>query len=307
MVLKGVHPIVDDVIEDWDALEKIIYHIFYTNMCVDPLNHPIILVEPPLSSRTQREKICEILFETFGTPALLLVDAAVADLCCNGEMTGLDIRLDTSAYIVPVLDSIPVSHAIKKLPLGGVVKYLMELLRAAGHSFTTSAEIEIVRDIKEKLCYVSLEPEKETYEEKTYTLPDGETLALGKELFMTPELYFKPELIGSESKPLDVEAYDTLMKLDEDIRELIAGKIILSGSEIFPGMKDRLKRKIEKLASFPVEIRQQESQFSSWVGASVIGVLKHVKYPSKYWITKKEYYENPAIIHAKVGISLTPI
>lgn len=307
MVLKSFYPIVDDVIEDWDALEKIINHIFYTNMRVDPLNHPIILVEPPLSTRMQREKICELLFETFGFPALLLVNAAVADLICNGEMTGLDIRLDTSAYIIPVLDSMPISHAIKKLPLGDVTEYLLRLLRAAGHSFTTSAEREIVRDIKEKLCHVVLEPEKETYEEKTYTLPDGETLILGKELFMAPELYFKPELIGSESKPLDVETYDTLMKLDEDIKEPIAGKIILSGSEIFPGMKDRLKREIEKLATFPVEIKQQESQYSSWVGASVIGVLKHVKYPSKYWITKKEYYENPTIVHHKAEIPLTPV
>jgi actin-related protein len=116
---------------------------------------------------------------------------------------------------------------------------------------------------------------------------------------MAPEIYFKPEFMGVESKPLDVEIYDTIMKLDESIRELIAGKIILSGSEILPGMKDRLKREIEKLATFSVKIRQQESPYSAWIGASTIGVLKHVQYPSKYWITRKEYYENPAIVHAK--------
>ncbi len=306
MVLKGVRPIVDDEVEDWNALEKIIHYIFYTSIRVDPTDHPLVIVEPPLATHPQREKLCEILFETFNIPALLIVNAAVADLISSGERSGLDIRLDTSAYIVPVLDTVPITHALKKLPLGNVTHHLIRLLRAAGHSFTTSADTEIARDIKEKLCYVALDPEKDTYEEKTYRLPDGETLTLGKELFMAPEIYFKPELIGLECKSLDVELYDTLMKLDEDIRTLMAGKIILSGPEIFPGMKDRLKREIEKLATFPVEIKQQESPYSSWIGASLIGVLKHGKYPSKYWITKKEYCENPAIVHFKAGLSLTP-
>ena len=73
--------------------------------------------------------------------------------------------------------------------------YMMKMLTERGYSFTTSAEREIARDIKEKLTYVAEDYETELAEaetssdvEKNYQLPDGQWITVGAERFRCPEV-----------------------------------------------------------------------------------------------------------------------
>ncbi|MHA1457602.1 MAG: actin, cytoplasmic 2 [Promethearchaeota archaeon] len=308
-VLKLMFPVEHGIIEDWTAMEKIWHYTFYTDLRIDPSEHPVLLTEAPLNPRPNREKMAEIMFETFNVPALYVAMQAVLSLYASGRTTGCVIDIgDGVSHVVPIFEGFALSHAIQRIDLAGrdITTYLQRLLRQKGYSFTTSAEKEIVRDIKEKLCYCAIDPEKEMMlskkvagMEKSYMLPDGETINVGVERFLAPECFFNPSVIGKELEPLDDVIVGAITECDVDLRRDLYSNIVLSGgSTMFPGIKERLTKEIKEQIPESVDVKiiaPPERMYSVWIGGSILSSLKTFH---RMWVTRREYKEmGPQVIH----------
>ncbi|KAN0042697.1 hypothetical protein ACTA71_012620 [Dictyostelium dimigraforme] len=304
---------------NWDDIEMILHHTLYNELRVDPTSsQDVLLSEIPLNAKENRERITQIMFETFNIDNFYLANQSVLSLYSKGRLNG--IVLDSGnqiTYTVPIYQGHSIPNSINQLNIAGnsITQYLMKSLlnennketinnnfKTTTTTTTTGEKEEIIKDIKERFGYISLNYNNDLYStsiineiQKSYQLPDGKIISIGKERFTCCEILFEPSLLNMESNGIHQLLYNSITNCDIEIRRELYNNIVLSGgTTMLPNLNDRIQKELINLSPSSMKINvikdnnNENNSHLTWIGGSIFSTLSTFKQQS---INKQEYNE----------------
>ena len=297
-ILKLNFPIDNGNIKDWESMKQIWAHIFANEVRLDPKECSVLLTDPDRDPKINKEKMAQVLFEEFKVPSLYITNPGILSLYSSGVVTGVAVDCgDCLTLCVPGDQGMADPKAMSKKYFGGriLTHYLVQLLNEKENLFQTTGEEYTVKLIKEKACFVALDPADVSKEslEYQYLLPDGTQLTLTNERYNATEAFFKPELaVGKIDEGLHTFVVNSIKKSDEALQPSLFANIVLAGgSTLFEGLKERLEKELNALApeGMPVTVTAPPNRmYSAWIGGSVMSSLSTF---NCMWLTQAEYNE----------------
>ena len=190
------------------------------NVKGDLKDRKILLTEAPSNPNDNKKKMGEIVFEKLGLGAFNIEPQAKLTLYCEGLESGIILDSgDGVTHCIPIASGYILHHQIKRLDIAGrhITDYLIKLLQIKGYAFNSTADFEVVREMKEKYCFVSCDIESDrkldketTYYNSIHKLPDGRKIRISNEKFEAPEILFNPYLIQNEMPGIHEMVYNAI-------------------------------------------------------------------------------------------------
>ncbi|KIK04611.1 hypothetical protein K443DRAFT_92943 [Laccaria amethystina LaAM-08-1] len=324
--LQVTQPMEHGIVKNWEDMKHLWDYTFDEKLRVDTRGRKILLTEPPMNPKVNRQRMCQVMFEEYGFQGVYVAIQAVLTLYAQGLTTGVVVDSgDGVTHIVPVYDGYAMPHLTRRLDIAGrdVTRYLIKLLLMRGYAFNRTADFETVREIKEKLCYVSYDLELDTRlsEETTvlvesYTLPDGRTIKVGSERFEAPECMFQPHLVDIEQPGVAgtfLPVY-SIQTAPVDVRTELYKHVVLSGgSSMYPGLPSRLEKEMKqlyltrvlggdptRLNKFKIKIEDPpRRKHMVFLGGAVLADI--MKGREDFWISREEWLEKGVAALDKLG------
>lgn len=304
------YPLENGIIENFEHMELLWEYTFFERLKVNPSKHGVLLTEPPYNPKPNRERMVEIMFEAFGVPSLNISIQGVLALLGQGRTTGLVLDSGEGVtHMIPIFDGFGLPHCINRLDLAGreLNTLLAKLLAQGGSCFTTTVQQHHVRLMKEKHCYVALDPSSEFAEPAVYTMPDGTRISLADERWRCPEALFNPAMVGLESMGVAGLAWESISRCAIDVRKTLLSNVVLSGgSTMFPGFLERLSKDLRGYAPTASQanirvVQSKEQNYAVWNGAQVFASLRSMQ--EEQWMTIEDYDEyGCSFIHDKIAV-----
>jgi len=313
-MLQISYPLDNGIVRNWEDMGHLWDYTFQQRLGIDPAQCKILLTEAPMNPKQNREKMVEVIFETYKFKAVYVAIQAVLTLYAQGLLTGVVVDSgDGVTHIVPVYEGYALPHLTKRIDIAGrdITRYLIKLMLLRGYAFNRTADFETVRQIKEKLCYVGYDTVQErklaletTVLVEPYTLPDGRVIKVGSERFEAPEALFQPHLIDLDCPGMAEDLFNSINTADVDTRPEFYKHIVLSGgTSMYPGLPSRLEKDLkdiycakvlkgdkERLKKFKCRIEDPpRRKHMVFLGGAVLAEI--MKDKEQFWITKREYEE----------------
>ena len=307
-LLDVKRPIVNRRIEDFDAMEKIWHHILLKSLKIDTSQNSVLLTQSCEYTDEDRRKIAEIFFEFFNTPSIYMGNQGMLGLFATGSTKG--VALDSGeggTHVVPVYEGYVSPYSINSIDVSGhnITEHLHNLLTQKGLTFSKHYDFDIVKNIKENKCFVSMDYERELKEfienantkDAIYELPDSEKININKEQIEAPEIMFQPQMIGRPEFGVGELIYKSYFSIDTEIRNSLFENIVLvGGNTLFNNFPERLCNNIKSFGGNSVDFKVHapaERKYTPWIGGSILSCLTPFE---GMWVTKKEYEEHGADI-----------
>jgi len=296
-------PVRRSVITNFDAMEQMLRYIFLCEYRLDPELSPVLLTEPAINPKPNRQKTAEMMFETLHVPYLLLSPQPVLALYASGRTSGVSVESgEGSTYVVPIVNGCAIPGAVQRCDVAGsdITDYLMQMLIKEGKPFSRDSYSDraAVQKLKEKLAYTALDFDaemKKTDEElkMDYTLEDGSVISIGKERFQCSEIMLHPEILGYASGGIPQLVCNSIQKCPIDLRKDLFGDIFLAGGNtLLPGLADRVQKEVVALANPGIKtkvVSEEERENYVWLGGSIQASLSGFLEEA---VSKEEYDES---------------
>ena len=310
--LRLTSPVERGIVTNPDDMAKIWHKVFYNEMRVDPSECAVILSEVTGNTKGNRERMAQIMFETFNVPTLCIGNQSYFSLCSSGRTTGINVELGEGiTAAVPFSNGQKVEQSINKINICGheLYDYFNRLLTEIGFYSNTSMDKLAARDMMEKHCYVAFDFDKEVQKAKNtsdcyiyYDTYDNRSILLNDARFRCPELLFNPSLNGFRYDGIHELVVKSIESCPANMKKDLYDSIILSGGPaMFEGFPERLEKEIILSSPSKYDVKvvaPPERMYSTWIGQSIWGSL--TTYPSSV-VSHSSYNENgPSIIHSKV-------
>jgi actin-related protein len=235
------------------------------------------------SSKEDRERIAEIMFEKFKAPSVYIGLPEVFGLYGFRRKTGLAIH---SGYgmtnIVPVYQGTSLNHCSISMMIGGCYLdlWFRKMLWEKGEVIE---DADTICKVKENVCYVADDFGFEMMKAQTgndvdflYPIGSSYKLRVVSERFRCPEILFQPHLNDFIFDGIDVNAFESVEMCVPEIQSIMYKNVVLlGGNMMFRGMQNRIEKGLRKLAPADTEIIVSNPGDGSavWAGMSVLGSM----------------------------------